>query len=531
MRSLGYVGGLLFISWGLLIAVLENDRFEIWPIRIGISILLAALAAVSHLFKFTLLAMEWYFAVVAGIATTYAFYVAWTVGLHPTWIAGTMLIIVGGLNFLTNRGPALFFASVALFLSTTSFFATQEVFLMSPISVFVNFVTAIALGSYSSLQRNLFLRQVLKTESQQTQILNSMTEGVILHDPSGSIIAMNPSAPEILGLSEEQILGRSNVDPIWKTFYPDGRVCPPEEHPSAVAQRTGNAVFNFSMQLQKVDRSIVWLEISAVPVLRKDESETGGTLVTLRDVTNLRKALETVERQKESLFVSSKLSSLGEMSAGIAHEINNPLAVIMASTQQIRRIMASESIVSEELDKKTDKIIKTTERISRIISSMRSLSRQNDGDEFQKTSLAPVVADVLEICSEGLRHQNIEIKTIVDEKVEVNGHKGQLGQVILNLVNNARDAIATQENKWIEIQVKDNHQNQVVISVTDSGHGIPKELREKILQPFFTTKEVGKGTGLGLSLVRTIVMSHKGEFSLDETSPNTRFQLTLPRAS
>lgn len=529
LRTFSIIGGFLFIGWALTVSYFESAQFEIWPIRILISLLLVLLGLLSKPLKFTLLVMEWSFAVIGFSAIVYAFTVSWNHGLHPTWITGSVLIIVGVLSFLTYLGPTIFIGAgtLALCLATLAYQDTNH--LMNPASVFLNFITAVALGSYSSIQRNRFLIEVLRSQAQQNQILTNMSEAVILHDKTGRIIAANPSAPKILGLSSDQMLGKDNMDPQWKTFNEDGTICTPDRHPSTIAIKTGMSVSNFTMLLQRPDQSKSWLDISAVPIFNNQKSETDGALVTIRDITNLKKALETVESQRQSLFATSKLSALGEMSAGIAHEINNPLAVIMGNTQQLERKLKLGDFVPQDLIKNTDTILRTTERISKIISSMRSLSRQNDSDDLQKTNLSSIFSEVSEVCQEGVKHSGIDLKFIAKSDVELSCHRGQIGQVILNLINNAKDAIQNLDEKWIQVEGKEFGPNEIEISITDSGSGIPKEIQEKIMQPFFTTKEIGKGTGLGLSLVRSIVLHHQGKFVLDSNSKNTRFVIHLPK--
>jgi two-component system sensor histidine kinase DctS len=222
------------------------------------------------------------------------------------------------------------------------------------------------------------------------------------------------------------------------------------------------------------------------------------------------------------------LSSLGEMSAGIAHEINNPLAIIMALAQRIKRRALKAPAEFLEIEKDSSQIIKTTERIGKIISSMRSLSRQNEGDLFELVKINEIILEIQEVSLQSLKAKDIEMIVNIDSDLAIFCNRGQMAQALLNLINNARDAVLKSNTRWISLEAKLASENKIEISIADSGNGIPKEIRSKIMQPFFTTKEIGKGTGLGLSLVRSIVISHNGQFNLDELSTNTRFVIQLP---
>ncbi len=528
MRSLCLTGAFLFILWAVILNFIYPENSEIWPFRIAIALLFVLIAVHPKIFKDELRALEWMCSIVGFTAAAYVFFVAWKMQLNPAWVTGCLLIMVGVLNFITYLGPMMFFVVSSVIMSTLPFFLFAENSILTDLAVVLNLLTGVIIGCYSSLQRNQFLKQILQTESMQNKILNNMSEGIVLHAKDGTIQAINPSTPKILGLTEDQILGKTNKDQQWATFKEDDTVCLPEEHPSAVAQKTGKPVLNYPIHLWRADGTWAWLDVSAVPLFTSKSSEPDETLVTIRDVTSLRKALQTIESQKESLAAASRLSALGEMSAGIAHEINNPLAIIMGTAESIDRKITHNNLSPEELKVGINKIFQTTRRISKIVNSMRALSRQLDSDDFVSTPVSNIIENVLEIVSEGLSQKDIKLTLNLQPNIQFQCLPGQISQAVLNLLSNSRDAIEAVEKKWIHIEAFINKKNKVEISVSDSGPGIPPEIRSKIMQPFFTTKEVGKGTGLGLSLIRTIVQKHQGDFYIDEHAPHTRFVMTFP---
>jgi signal transduction histidine kinase len=215
------------------------------------------------------------------------------------------------------------------------------------------------------------------------------------------------------------------------------------------------------------------------------------------------------------------------MAAGIAHEINNPLAVISGRAQLIKKVMAQRGIVDPELSEQAESISQTSHRISKIISSMKALSRQNIADQFAEFTFEAAWGDVIGISQERLRLRGIRLEVDIEEGVQLWGNSGQISQVFLNLLNNSIDAIESLEDKWIRIEGRKDGRN-FMVRVTDSGSGIPLKVQSRLMQPFCTTKEVGKGTGLGLSLAKSILDQHGGSFELNRNSKNTQFVISLP---
>jgi C4-dicarboxylate-specific signal transduction histidine kinase len=221
------------------------------------------------------------------------------------------------------------------------------------------------------------------------------------------------------------------------------------------------------------------------------------------------------------------MASLGEMASGIAHEINNPLAIIKMTALQMQKNVTNESTI---LKNGIVKIDSTVDRISKIIQGLRTFSRDGRNDPFEIVSFDNLIDDILSFCKERLKHHSITlIKDELDPNLVFEGRQIEISQVILNLLNNAIDAVDSlaDDNKWIRISAKNNG-SFLEIKITDSGSGISLETQSKMFQPFFTTKEIGKGTGLGLSLSLTIIKNHLGEIFLDNNSPNTCFILRLP---
>jgi C4-dicarboxylate-specific signal transduction histidine kinase len=234
--------------------------------------------------------------------------------------------------------------------------------------------------------------------------------------------------------------------------------------------------------------------------------------------------------QRSMLEYTSKMSTLGEMAGGVAHEINNPITIISSLNRIIRKSVEKGSTDPKVLFKCCDDIDNTISRISKIITGLRVICRDGTNEDFKPEKISDILNDSLSVCREKFKSRGIELKINLNHDVyqtEVNGGRIQLSQVFLNLLGNSFDAIENLPEKWIQIESTIENE-KLVIRFMDSGAGIPKELQEKIFNPFFTTKEVGKGTGLGLSLSSSIIKQHQGEFAIDNNSRNTCFVITLP---
>lgn len=234
-----------------------------------------------------------------------------------------------------------------------------------------------------------------------------------------------------------------------------------------------------------------------------------------------------LERQRAKVVSQSKMASLGEMAGGIAHEINNPLTIILNRANLLRfkveKGSCSQKVIIEELLK----IEKTVERISRIIKGLRALSRNAEHDPMSLVDLSAVIDDALSVCREKFLSRGIQFSVETESPLQIWCRPAQISQILLNLLNNAFDAIKDQGTPWIRVNAE-RIGSRLNLTVEDSGYGIAENIREKLMQPFFTTKEVGQGTGLGLSISKSLAEDHGGTLFYDQSSRHTRFVLELP---
>lgn len=249
---------------------------------------------------------------------------------------------------------------------------------------------------------------------------------------------------------------------------------------------------------------------------------------TAQDITEAKKFTEDYQLQQKKIMASAKMASLGEMAGGVAHEINNPLAVIQGKSYQIITKLEKQSFDPQKVKTDLEKIIAHTERIAKIVSGLRSFSRNANQDPMAEFKVHQTINEVLDFCSARFKNHGVELEINVPENLIFECRSVQISQVLLNLIYNSFDAVQTLEHKWIRVEAKDLNEF-IEIRITDSGHGIPSQVAERMMDPFFTTKELGKGTGLGLSVSLGIIEDHNGKLTYDSFSPNTCFNILLPK--
>jgi len=231
--------------------------------------------------------------------------------------------------------------------------------------------------------------------------------------------------------------------------------------------------------------------------------------------------------QRQAASAAAKMAALGEMASGVAHEINNPLAIIRGRADHLLTLLDAGPVDTERLKNDLHRMQITTDRIARIIKGLKAFSRDSSRDPMELISIRSIVEDVVELSRERFSKRSIELRISTVDDFLIECRPTEVEQVLVNLINNSYDAIENLKEKWIEVSVCREVAN-AVISVVDSGAGIDPIVVDKMMQPFYTTKEVGRGTGLGLSISKGIAESHHGTLYYEAKSPHTRFVLSLP---
>lgn len=240
-------------------------------------------------------------------------------------------------------------------------------------------------------------------------------------------------------------------------------------------------------------------------------------------------AIKRAREQEAVLLHASKMATLGELAAGVAHEINNPLSAISVTAEVLRRMNTSGAAGHEAVVAHANRITSCTSHIATIVSDLQKFSRDAARDPMSENRLADIVASTLHLCGAKFMNKRIELKVDdIPQEWVVTCRAPQVSQVLLNLINNAYDAVSHCEKPWVRVSVADEG-DSFSLSVSDSGPGVPQEVQEKMMQAFYTTKPPGKGTGLGLSISRSLMQAHGGDLVFNEGSQHTTFTARLPK--
>jgi signal transduction histidine kinase len=253
--------------------------------------------------------------------------------------------------------------------------------------------------------------------------------------------------------------------------------------------------------------------VSGTKLLNKDKAVVIG--VDISELTQL----------KGHVSFTEKLATLGEMFAGIIHDINNPLMMIGGNVKRIQKKINDEEILSL-----LSKIEMSSSKISKIINGIKIYIRQDGEQPFEVELIGTIIDDAVIICENKLKDQSVAMR--IDPKlkeIKLNCHFTQMFQVFVNLISNSIDAMAALPDKWIEMKLAEQDKTTGIIKIhfTDAGSGIPKKVQDKIFTAFYTTKGRGVGSGLGLSLCKNIIEAHNGILSVDDSQPNTTFVIEL----
>lgn len=276
-------------------------------------------------------------------------------------------------------------------------------------------------------------------------------------------------------------------------------------------------VFYPSIGKPIVTQEIYFLELFTVSLV------TFVVLVRkLKLISQLKESQSSLEKEKVRSFNAQRLSSLGQMAGGIAHEINNPLNIMNLYAEQ----MVKSSDDKEKLIHLCEKHTKTASRISKIVNGLTRISRDGSQDYFEAIISEDLIEGLDALTKMRFEKENINYKLNITNGIAFQGKLIELQQVIINLLNNAVDAVKSQEKKEISLTIFKNNKN-IIIEIQDNGPGVPRDKIISIFDPFYTSKEVGKGTGLGLSISKTIIEEHRGKLYVDENILN-KFVIRLP---
>ena len=512
LRNLILIGAIGNLVFEALLHPTGVDPRE-WILRGGVSGILVAIWAYSVSRRMRSHLYDPFILLSAILMCLCGFEDAWNTSWGAPALMANVIVASVVASVMRNRWYILSFFVLFMMAMMLGFWVESPRFspgiaaVLAAISIWVNW--------YSGIVRNRVLQELVRSEHRTSRTLSSLMEGVTLYDRNGDVAVVNESGLRMFPQGTQKI-----------EIYRHGHLLHEDEHPARLARTLGKSFVDAELTIKTGTRTQT-IRTTVVPLIGKDRQPPYEVVATYRDVTEEAKKRELEKENQIHMATMGRLSALGEMAAGVAHEINNPLAIISGRTSILLRKLDKPDFDRAQLVENLEVIQSTTQRIAKIIRSMKTLSRNPELDPFERVKLIQIVEDTLGAVQDQLRSLEVRVDVKVDPQIEVLCRSGQIGQILLNLISNAKDAVQGENEKtiWIESQrVGEN----IHLIVEDSGPGIPPELVSKIMEPFFTTKPVGEGTGLGLSISRSLALAHSGDLYLDQSSPRTRFILSLP---
>ncbi len=367
--------------------------------------------------------------------------------------------------------------------------------------------------------QRLLQRRERAHDTFKSAMVDHAPTAIVTTSGAGRIVDFNPAAERLFGVSRAQALGHELAEVIL-----------PKSHWGDLVRlaSAGDPVRNAAWETVGRDASGREFPIQLLAFQVQIDGEPFDTAF-ITNLSSQHEAARQIDRQREALRQSEKLSAMGTLLAGVAHEFNNPLAIVMG-----RASLLEEKAEGSELQADARRIREAAERCGRIVRTFLNMARQKPPTR-SAVQLGDIVRAASDMLGYTLRSHGIQVDLqLLDGMPDVQADADQLGQVVLNLMVNAQQALEGIDGTRVLTlatgveTVRQGREPRVWLRVADSGHGVPSAVRERLFEPFFTTKAAGFGTGLGLSVSRSIVREHGGELILEERPGGASFRLSLP---
>lgn len=361
-------------------------------------------------------------------------------------------------------------------------------------------------------------RELKSTKEFLESIVESSVDVILATDRKGYFTFLNRAVKNVLGFEREELLGKH-----VSMLYPDGI-----DMARRIMKelREKGSFQNWEMKIYRKDGSTIQILTSAA-LLKDEQGNVVGTVGIFTDITERKRLEEELKRTQEELYQASKMRALGDLLAGVAHELNNPIMAAEAALELLK-----ESFTDSKGQKRLELLTKCLERIGGLARHLKDFSRQAQV-EYQDFDLKASLQSALMIAKLVLLADGIKINVEYESRLpKVKGDPYQFEQVFMNLISNARDAMASSPQKILTVRAYSREREgkkEVIAEIEDTGKGIPVEIREKIFDPFFTTKKVGEGSGLGLAICYGIVKRSGGRIEVEsEEGKGSIFRVILP---
>ena len=386
-------------------------------------------------------------------------------------------------------------------------------------------------ASSSAHDADVELCRINESEHRYLDLIEDAPDAIVQVNARGAIVIANRTAEQMFGYSREELLG-SNVDLLMPAV---NRAAHAGQRDRFIESGSTRPMGKGSSDLRALRKD--GTEFPVEIALSRARSEA-GVLVTavIRDVTE-RKRMER-ELEQERAQRNQRIEALARLSSGLAHEIKNPLAIIHARASDLAEMASEGDVDRAQIEKTCASIVQTSDRAIRILRGIAAMAGAGPHDPMQPASIREIVARALDLVRGRYTASKILLTTDVPPNLPMlECREVEIGQVLVNLLNNALDAVEgdSRSERWARVQVSAEpaaeHANRIErlqVEVVDGGPGVAAEHRERLMQPFFTTKPMGAGMGIGLSMSRAIAEDHGGQLELRECDGHTCFRLTLP---
>ncbi len=372
---------------------------------------------------------------------------------------------------------------------------------MIALSVVIFAVILLAMLYLAGKQKRIFLdRSFKRMKSLSEKVFDSINSGIVVVSKDGTVEMVNSQLLNIFNVEESAILGKN-----WAEF-PFHDVIPFEK------TLTGQHTLGEVESVLNLPSARKYLIVNLSRLTDPDNKEAGAVAVVY-DYTGI-KELEENSRRKE------RLTELGDLAAGVAHEIRNPLnAISIAAQRLLAEFVPKEN--PEEFQSMARQIRTESNRLNEIVTRFLAMTKERS-QKKDRVDLSKIVSDTLELIRLDITHKNVTLKTKIEPNLTISGSADRLKQLVINLAWNGIEACAAGGGE-VKVCLSPS-ENNIILAVSDTGPGIPDEIKKKIFTPYFTTKE--KGTGLGLSIVHQIVEEHEGTIEvITPASGGTTFRI------
>jgi PAS domain S-box-containing protein len=353
------------------------------------------------------------------------------------------------------------------------------------------------------------------------RLLTGVSLPIVVVDPrTGTINYVNPAFEDLCGKMLPEVRGAQLTTLFGKSHH---------NKLSAIAdvmKKPGTG------RLEETDCELIRRSGRKIPVTvnasRVRLGERNWLVVSLQDLTHIKRLQHRREMDIKEMAQISKLADIGLLAAGVAHELNNPLMIVQGYAENIDMLLDQTHLSVSELKSQTAEILRATDRMSRIISQMTRMVRSTD-IKFELIDLQEIAQNVLRFLNHEIRHSGVEVETAFATENLIRCDHSQVEQVIMNILSNAVHALeARKDGREIRIGSFKTG-SEIELRIWNNGPPIPEAVRDKVMAPFFTTKEVGKGTGLGLAVSFGIMKAHGGSLTFEsDEDAGTEFRLCFP---